>query len=76
LQLLLTIIQRTSETSDAVIKLIPTPPQNDQKKHTSLSSISSEWLKTRSQQVKRMLPGGLHISGIYTVKNDDGNIVC
>jgi hypothetical protein len=37
----------------------------------SLSSVPSDKLKAQAAQIQTMLPGGVYLSGIYTIGNDE-----
>ncbi|KAM8838598.1 protein odr-4 homolog [Synchiropus picturatus] len=46
-------------------------PQRDDSTPATLDSLDKEWITEHARQVSRMLPGGLHILGVFIITEGD-----
>lgn len=70
------IVGQRSSVKDFVVYLAPTPlePVEDEKpkaKFTKFENLDTEWMKEHSQQILRMLPGGVDVIGVFFASCSD-----
>ncbi|ELU02910.1 hypothetical protein CAPTEDRAFT_220721 [Capitella teleta] len=65
------IIGQVSLQKDFAVHLIRTPDKEDEDTSFKIDAVDDIWVATHAQQVKRMLPGGLDIIGVYAAGSPD-----